>query len=104
LQAAMRERADVTTTMLSAMSGMSIVAPRAAFYAMPKLSLPPGTSDEEYVLALLRATGILVVYGAGFGMPANEGYMRIVFLASPDELREIYSIMGAFTAEYLAGR
>lgn len=104
LQAAMKERADVTTSMLSAMPGMSIVAPRAAFYAMPKLTLPPGTTDEDYVLALLRATGILVVYGAGFGMPANEGYMRIVFLASPDELREIYTMMGQFTADYIAAR
>lgn len=104
LRAAMKERAEVTTTMLRAMPGMSIVAPRAAFYAMPKLELPAGTTDEDYVLALLRATGILVVYGAGFGMPAAEGYMRIVFLASPDELREIYTMMGTFTAEYLAGR
>ncbi len=101
LREAMRERAAITTSMLQAMPGMSIVAPRAAFYAMPKLTLPPGTTDEDYVLALLRATGILVVYGAGFGMPADEGYMRIVFLAAPDELREIYTLMGDFTATYL---
>lgn len=101
LRDAMRERAAVTTSMLQAIPGMSIVAPKAAFYAMPKLALPAGTTDEDYVLALLRATGILVVYGAGFGMPAHEGYMRIVFLAAPDELREIYAMMSAFTAEYL---
>ena len=34
-------------------------------------------------------------------MPATDGYLRIVFLASPDELREIYGMMAAFTADYL---
>ncbi len=69
---------------------------------MPKVTLPPGRTDEEYVLALLRATGILTVHGSGFGMPASEGYLRVVFLASPAELGEIYDLMGAFTADYLA--
>lgn len=101
LREAMRERAAVTTSMLQAIPGVTCVAPAAAFYAMPKVSLPPGTTDEDYVLALLRATGILAVYGSGFGMPAHEGYMRIVFLAAPDELREIYGMMAQFTADYL---
>jgi aspartate/methionine/tyrosine aminotransferase len=68
---------------------------------MPKVALPPGRTDEEYVLALLRATGILTVHGSGFGMNPADGYLRIVFLASPDELREIYRLMAAFTADYL---
>jgi aspartate/methionine/tyrosine aminotransferase len=71
---------------------------------MPRVALPPGRTDEDYVLALLRATGVLCVYGSGFGMPAGEGFLRIVFLASPDDLREIYELMGEFTGNYLAGR
>jgi len=101
LRQAMKARADVTTSMLQAMPGVSVVAPTAAFYAMPKVDLPPGKTDADYVLALLRATGILCVYGSGFGMPADAGYLRIVFLAAPDELREIYTMMGDFTAEFL---
>ena len=70
---------------------MRCVAPRAAFYAMPSVSLPPGRTDEDYVLALLRETGILCVYGSGFGMPPEQGTFRIVFLAEPggagDDLR-----------------
>ena len=68
---------------------------------MPKVALPPGRTDEDYVLALLRATGVLCVYGSGFGMPAAEGFLRIVFLASPAELHEIYSLVSEFTREYL---
>jgi aspartate/methionine/tyrosine aminotransferase len=51
---------------------------------------------------LLRATGVLCVYGSGFGMPAADGYLRIVFLATPEELRSIYRLMAEFTADYLA--
>jgi alanine-synthesizing transaminase len=97
----MKARADVTTSMLQAMPGVSLVPPTAAFYAMPKVDLPQGKTDADYVLALLRATGILCVYGSGFGMPAEAGYLRIVFLASPDELREIYTMMAGFTTEFL---
>lgn len=102
LRDAMRDRASITTSMLRAMPGVSCVAPAAAFYAMPKVDLPAGKTDEDYVLGLLRATGILCVYGSGFGMPGSDGYFRIVFLASPDELREIYQLMGGFTADFLA--
>ena len=59
----------------NAIPGMRCVAPRAAFYAMPCVSLPPGRTDEDYVLALLRATGILCVYGSGFGMPPEPGIL-----------------------------
>jgi alanine-synthesizing transaminase len=101
LREAIRERAAVTTSMLQAIPGVTCVAPQAAFYAMPKVALPPGKTDADYVLDLLRATGILVVYGSGFGMPPTEGYMRIVFLAAPDELRDIYRMMAEFTADYI---
>jgi aspartate/methionine/tyrosine aminotransferase len=101
-RAALAERGRITTEMLNAVPGMRCVAPRAAFYAMPSVTLPPGRTDEDYVLALLRATGILCVYGSGFGVPAERGYFRIVFLANPDDLRSIYRDIGAFTREYLA--
>lgn len=101
---ALHERATVTTKGLQAMPGMTCVAPTAAFYAFPKLALPPGKTDEDYVLSLLRATGILCVHGSGFGMPPQDGYFRIVFLASPGELRDIYADMTAFTGEYLKSR
>jgi alanine-synthesizing transaminase len=100
-RAALAERAKVTTDCLNAIPGMRCVAPRGAFYAMPQLTLPPGRTDEHYVLSLLRETGILTVYGSGFGMAPEAGTFRIVFLAQPSDLRAIYADIGAFTAEYL---
>jgi alanine-synthesizing transaminase len=98
----LRLRAELTTTRLSAMEGMRCVMPRAAFYAMPQVRLRPGTTDQDFVLGLLRDTGILCVHGSGFGMPADQGFFRIVFLAPPDELAEIYDDMAEFTEEFLS--
>jgi alanine-synthesizing transaminase len=100
-RAALSERAAITADSLNAIPGMSCVKPIAGFYAMPKVALPPGRTDKEYVLALLRATGVLCVYGSGFGMPAADGFMRVVFLAPPDDLREIYQLVADFTRDYL---
>jgi alanine-synthesizing transaminase len=99
---ALKTRADLTISRLCAMPGVTCVAPSAAFYAMPQIALPPGKTDEDYVKALLHATGVLCVYGSGFGLPAEDGFLRIVFLAPLDELTEIYDLMAAFTSQYLA--
>jgi alanine-synthesizing transaminase len=101
-RAELKKRAEVTARSLNAMPGVTCVAPIAGFYVMPQVTLPTGRTDEDYVLGLLRATGVLCVYGSGFGMPKDGGFLRIVFLASPDELQEIYRLMGDFTRTFLA--
>jgi aspartate/methionine/tyrosine aminotransferase len=92
----LRLRAELTTARLNAIPGMSCVAPKGAFYAMPKVSLPPGRTDRDYVLGLLRETGILVVYGSGFGTDPADGFFRVVFLAPPAELDAIYDRMATY--------
>ncbi|MEO6224207.1 MAG: aminotransferase class I/II-fold pyridoxal phosphate-dependent enzyme [Vicinamibacterales bacterium] len=94
-------RADLTVSRLNAIPGIACVAPRAAFYAMPKVALPPGKTDEDFVLALLRKTGILCVYGSGFGLPAEDGFFRVVFLAPPDTLSAIYDDIGTFCTGWI---
>jgi alanine-synthesizing transaminase len=69
---------------------------------MPQVTLPAGVTDEDYVLALLRATGVLCVYGSGFGTRPEDGFFRVVFLASPAELSEIYDLMTEFTSDFLS--
>ena len=100
-QRALLDRARLTTDRLSAVPGMRCLMPRGAFYAMPSVALPPGRTDEHFVLSLLRETGILCVYGSGFGMPPEQGFFRIVFLASLPELSSIYDDIAAFTRRYL---
>lgn len=99
---ALRERAVLSHERLNAIGGMTSVMPSAAFYAMPRVALPAGTTDEDYVLALLRATGVLCVYGSGFGTDPADGYFRVVFLASPSELSDIFDLIAEFTQDYLS--
>ena len=98
---ALRERAELTSSCLNAIDGIKCVTPSAAFYAMPQVSLPAGKTDEDYVLGLLRSTGVLCVYGSGFGLPAEGGFFRVVFLADPKELTEIYELISTFTNQFL---
>jgi len=97
---ALRERAELTTRRMNAIPGMSCVMPKSAFYAMPKVELPPGKKDTDYVLGLLRSKGVLTVYGSGFGTALEDGFFRIVFLASLQELGAIYDDVANFTAEF----
>jgi alanine-synthesizing transaminase len=99
-RAELKARATLTGDSLRAMPGVTCMTPTAGFYAMPRVTLPSGKTDEDYVLGLLRATGVLCVYGSGFGLPASEGYLRIVFLASLEELRSVYRLMADFTADF----
>lgn len=101
-RAALRERGELTTRRLNGIPGMTAVAPSAAFYSMPRVALPPGITDEDYVLALLRATGVLCVYGSGFGADPRDGFFRIVFLAPPSDLAVIYDEIADFTRQFLA--
>ena len=96
----LRERADLTAQRMNAIPGISCVAPKSAFYAMPKVDLPPGKTDVDYVLGLLRSKGVLCVYGSGFGTRPEDGFFRIVFLASPRELNAIYDDVDEFTRAF----
>jgi len=98
---ALRARAEVTTTRLNAIPGMRCVAPRGAFYAMPQVALPPGRTDQDFVLGLLREAGVLCVYGSGFGTDPAGGFFRVVYLAAPSELAEIYDAIASFASRFL---
>ena len=100
----LRARAVLSHQRLNAIDGITSVMPTAAFYAMPKVDLPKGVTDEQFVLALLRETGVLCVYGSGFGTNPADGFFRVVFLAAPEELSGIYDLIAGFTKEFLGHR
>jgi alanine-synthesizing transaminase len=93
-------RRNVTYEMLNQIPGISCVKPEGAFYAFPQIQLPEGISDEQFVLELLEETGVLVVYGSGFGQKPGTGHFRIVFLPDEDILRRSYTLIGEFTAKF----
>ena len=66
---------------LKDMPGVSIVKPKAAFYAFPKLDPKRFniTDDERFALDLLSDKKVLIVHGKGFNWE-TPGYFRIVCL------------------------
>jgi alanine-synthesizing transaminase len=92
--AKLRRRRDLTVEWANSTPHVSMVPPRGAFYAYPKIDIP--VSDEEFVKKLLRETGVLVVHGSGFGQDPGTKHFRIVFLPDEQTLTDAYSAITAF--------
>ena len=99
-RAALRERADLVHQRANAISGITSTKPRAAFYAMPRIDLPPGKTDADFIVELVHATGVLCVHGSGFGMDPADGYFRMVTLAPPAQLNEIWDLIAGFVGGF----
>lgn len=97
---ALRERADLVHAKANGIPGFSSTRAGAAFYAMPKFDLPPGKTDADFIVDLVHATGVLCVHGSGFGMDPADGYFRMVTLAPPAQLNEIWNLIAGFAAQY----
>lgn len=91
-----KERRDVTHQRINAIEGMNCTLPQGAFYVMAQMENLGGASDEEFVLSLLRETGILFVHGSGFGMNKADGYFRIVYLPELETLHQVYDRLSDF--------
>jgi len=98
----LREQRDLTYDMMNGIEGITCNQPEGAFYAMAQIDLQNGElgTDEQFILALLRATGILYVHGSGFGKQPHEGFFRMVFLPEKDILTDVYKRLGEFVVHY----
>jgi alanine-synthesizing transaminase len=87
--------------MITDIPGISCVKPQGALYLFPKLDVDAFniTSDEQFVLDLLKAEKILIVHGTGFNWPSPD-HFRIVFLPSKEEMREALARMKVFMENY----
>ena len=82
----LKARRDFAVSQISEIRGLSSTTPDAAFYLMVKVDDLGGRSDEQFVLEMLGATGVLVVHGSGFGCDSRDGYFRLVYLANEEVL------------------
>ncbi len=99
-RAALRERAELVYKRANAIPGITSTRPSAAFYAMPQGRVAPGRTDADFIVDLVHATGVLCVHGSGFGMDPAEGYFRMVTLAPPAQLDEIWNLIAGFVSGY----
>jgi len=103
-RAALARRAEAVAEGLAGVSFASVVAPRAAFYAMPRLdlrhpALAGHADDQSVVLAWLRRTGIVTVPGSGFGQAPGTHHFRVVTLAPPDVLRRAMASLAVLAGD-----
>ena len=80
---------------------MRCVAPRGAFYAMPQGRASAGKHRRGLRPRLAPRERHPLRVRLGLRHRPADGFFRIVFLASPAELGEIYDDIASFTREYL---
>jgi alanine-synthesizing transaminase len=90
----LRERGEITFKRLNSIKNISCVNPEGSFYAFPKINIP--IDDKEWVIKLLRETGVLCVHGSGFGQREGTKHFRVVFLPSNDVLNQAYDKIEEF--------
>ena len=77
--------------------GLPCFEPKGAFYMFPCIKAF-GMSSDEFATTLLREEELAVVPGSAFG-DCGEGFIRISYAYSIDELREAMDRMGRFLSK-----
>ncbi len=95
-------RARLLEEGLNAVPGIHCNAVAGAMYAFPRITLPPGVTDEEYCVALLERTGICVVPGSGFGQAPGTWHFRTTILPPVAQIAAVVERLGAFHREFTA--
>jgi alanine-synthesizing transaminase len=97
VRAKLRRRRNITAEWAARTPRVSLVAPKGAFYAFPKLDIPE--EDITFVTELLQQKHVLCVHGAGFGQRAGTHHMRIVFLPQEETLVRAYDSITEFISQ-----
>ncbi len=94
----LRQRRDYALKRLNETEGISSAKPAAAFYVFPRVHgvRSRWKSDREFVLELLKETGVLFVHGSGFDPVYGSGHFRGVFLPPLDALEEAFDEVEQF--------
>lgn len=81
--------------------GLSVVKPKAAFYAFPKIDVKKFniTNDEKFAFDFLREKKVLIVHGGGFNWKQPD-HFRIVYLPRVEILDEAIGKLGEFLKTY----
>lgn len=86
MRAAYRSRRDLLVSLLADIPGVRVAPPKGAFYVFPNVEAF-GRSSRDIAMRLVEDAGVGAVHGSAFG-PAGEGYLRIAYACSEDDIRE----------------
>jgi aspartate/methionine/tyrosine aminotransferase len=92
------QRRDYALKRLNAIEGISCSKPEGAFYVFPKIHAVGSKwkTDLEFVLSLLKETGVLFVHGSGFDPVYGSGHVRGVFLPPIPTLEQAFNEVERF--------
>ena len=92
---------ELAYRLLSDIPGVSLVKPKAALYAFPRLDprMYPITDDQQFAYELLAEEKVLIVQGTGFNYPTPD-HFRIVFLPHEDDLEQAIGRIARFLENY----
>ncbi len=89
-------RRAVVVEGLNRLPGISCATPKGAFYAFPNIKRS-GWKAKALASALLEESGVAVIGGPDFGILA-EGYIRLSYANSTENIRKALKRMGEFLA------
>ncbi len=92
--AAFDARRKLVVELCNDLPGVSCIVPKGAFYAFPNVS-QSGWKAKKLASALLEETGVATIGGPDFGV-LGEGYIRLSYANSQDNIREALGRMKVF--------
>ncbi len=92
--AAFDRRRGVVTGLLNALPDVTCITPKGAFYAFPNISAT-GWKAKELASTLLEEAGVALIGGPDFGV-LGEGYIRVSYANSEDNIRKAIERIGDF--------
>jgi aspartate/methionine/tyrosine aminotransferase len=96
MMAEFRTRRALVVDGLNAIPGVSCIEPAGAFYAFPDIS-GTGMPARDLQNRLLEEAGVAMLAGTAFGA-YGEGYMRVSYANSQENIREALGIMADLLA------
>jgi aspartate aminotransferase len=87
---------------LNALPGVTCTMPTGAFYAFPNIT-GTGMSSADLAKAMLEEAGVAVLSGTAFGQ-YGEGYLRLSYANSIENLEKALARMGSYLEEKLKAR
>ena len=94
------KRRDVMVEGLNRIDGLSCVDPSGAFYAFPNCTaIGP---SRKVAVELLERAGVAALWGSAFG-PGGEGYLRISYANSVENIRDALEAIEATLPEIAGG-
>jgi aspartate/methionine/tyrosine aminotransferase len=90
------KRRKIVVDGLNKLPGVSCIMPKGAFYAFPNMKRT-GWKAKALAASLLDDSGVALIGGPDFGI-LGEGYMRVSYANSTENILKALDRMGEFLA------